>query len=180
MCPSDSSSQCFPSCGAPAHPPHSTCTTSHKVNLLGSILPTKAKTPWPVGPTTMLTKWNTTSTLCQVRANPTGPAPRLLSPQATLLPGLEPRPRSTSSPLGGNRCFMAGYLGSRAITTNLTLRPPLSHLPLSDTTLTLWPLLSHYDHQHSCLKEKWHKGSASSTSPRSPEPEPTQSQGAPW
>ena len=55
-CPSDFSSQCFPSCGAPAHPPHSNCTTSYKVNLLGSILPTKARTPWPAGPTTMLTK----------------------------------------------------------------------------------------------------------------------------
>ena len=38
--------------------------------------------------------------------------------------------------LGGNRCFTVGYLGYRAITTNLTLRPPLSHTLLSHTTLT--------------------------------------------
>ena len=97
-----------------------------------------------------------------------------------------------SPPLGGNRCFTVGYLGSGASTTDLTLRPPLftlrpplSHTPLSHTTLThtaltLGPLLSHYDHPHRCLREKWHQGSASSTSPRSPEPESDQSQGAPW
>ena len=49
-CPSDSSSQCFPSCGAPAHPPRSTCTTTYKVNLLGSILPRRPKRPGRQGP----------------------------------------------------------------------------------------------------------------------------------
>ena len=67
--------QCFPSCGAPTCPPRGTCTTSYKVILLGSIVPTKAKAPWPAGPTTMLTKWNTTPKLHWVRPNLMGPAP---------------------------------------------------------------------------------------------------------
>ena len=39
---------------------------------------------------------------------------------------------------------------------------------------------SHYDHCSHTMTTKWHEGSASSTSPRSPELEHTRSQGAPW
>ena len=48
-----------------------------------------------------------------------------------------------SPPLRGNCCFTVRYLSTRAITTDLTLRPPLftlrpplSHTPLSHTTHT--------------------------------------------
>ncbi|CAM9584974.1 unnamed protein product [Rangifer tarandus platyrhynchus] len=54
---------------------------------------------------------------------------------------------------------------SHTMTTALTHRS-LTHTALTHTTLTL---LSHYDHQLHCLKKKWHGGSASSTSPRSPD-----------
>ena len=84
-----------------------------------------------------------------------------------------------SPPLGGNCCFTVGYLGYRAITTNLALRPPLSHTHCSHTPLS-HTLFSHYDHCSHTMTTKWHEGSASGTSPRSPELEPTQSQGAPW
>ena len=49
-CPRDSSSQCFPSCGAPAHPLRGTCTTSYKVNCWGRSCPLRPKCPGQQGP----------------------------------------------------------------------------------------------------------------------------------
>ena len=59
-----------------------------------------------------------------------------------------------SPPLRGNCCFTVRYLSTRAITTDLTLRPPLftlrpplSHTPLSHTTLT-HDALTHHSQTH--------------------------------
>ena len=66
-----------------------------------------------------------------------------------------------SPPLRGNCCFTVRYLSTRAITTDLTLRPPLftirpplSHTPLSHTTLThhSHTLLSHTTLSHTTLR----------------------------
>ena len=181
-CPRDCSSQCIPSCGAPAHPPRSTCTTSNKVNLLGSTLPTKAKMPWPTGPTAMLTN-ETQPNASSGGGQCDGPSPPLLSPRDTLLPGLGPRPTSLSSwplpwgcstgkaPTGGPFCDpssgmgAAPHSGATAVSQVVTLAP--SYIT---TDLTPRAPLSHYDHQHQRLNKKWHEGPTSSTSPRSPEP----------
>ena len=59
-----------------------------------------------------------------------------------------------SPPLRGNCCVTVRYLSTRAITTDLTLRPPvftlrppLSHTPLSHTTLT-HDALTHHSQTH--------------------------------
>ena len=116
-----------------------------------------------------------------------GPSAPLLSPRDTLLPGLGPRPTSLSSsplpwgcsigkaPTGGPFCDPSSWMGAAphsratAVSQVVTSAPELSPLISHHEHRSHTPL-SHYNHQHQRLKKKWHEGSASSTSPRSPEP----------
>ena len=91
-----------------------------------------------------------------------GPSPRLLSPQATLLPGLGPRPSSSLSwplpwgcstgkvPIGGPSCDpssrmgAAPHSGATAVSRLDTSAPELS------------PPISHYDHHYSHYDHRSH------------------------
>ena len=153
-CPSDFYRQCFPSCGAPARPPRSTCTTTYKVNLLGLILPRRQKAlAGRVHNPPNKMKHNCNASPGEGQSD--GPSPRLLSPQAALLPGLGPRPSSSLSwplpwgcstgkvPIGGPSCDpssrmgAAPHSGATAVSRLDTSAPELS------------PLISHYDHHYS-------------------------------
>ena len=84
-----------------------------------------------------------------------GPSPRLLSPQATLLPGLGPRPSSSLSwplpwgsstgkvPIGGPFCDPSSWMGA-APHSGATA---VSRLDTSAPELS--PPISHYDHHYS-------------------------------
>ena len=91
-----------------------------------------------------------------------GPSPRLLSPQAALLPGLGPRPSSSLSwplpwgsstgkvPIGGpfcdpsSRMGAAPHSGATAVSRLDTSAPELS------------PPISHYDHRYSHYDHRSH------------------------
>ena len=91
-----------------------------------------------------------------------GPSPRLLSPQAALLPGLGPRPSSSLSwplpwgcstgkvPIGGPSCDpssrmgAAPHSGATAVSRLDTSAPELS------------PPISHYDHHYSHYDHRSH------------------------
>lgn len=119
-----------------------------------------------------------------------GPRPQLLSPLGTLLPGLGPRPSFLSSwplswgcsigkgPTGGRFCDPSSRMGAaptqgqllfhsqtphtRDITTNLTVRPLLSHTRLSHTTL-IYRSLIHHSHiplSHTALTHDSHTHTA--------------------
>ena len=99
-----------------------------------------------------------------------GPSPRLLSPQATLLPGLGPRPRSSLSwplpwsnstgklPIGGPFCDPSSWMGaaphsgatavSRLDTSAPELSPPISHY---DHRYSHYDHRSHTHHSHTLL-----------------------------
>ena len=191
-CPRDCSSQCIPSCGAPAHPPRSTCTTSNKVNLLGSTLPTKAKTPWLTGPMAMLTN-ETQPNASSGGGQCDGPSPPLLSPRDTLLPGLGPRPTSLSSwplpwgcstgkaPTGGPFCDpslgmgAAPHSGATAVSQVVTSAPELS------------PLISHHEDRSHTTTTSTSVSTRNGTKALPPAHHPgarnleaTPSQGPPW
>ena len=99
-----------------------------------------------------------------------GPSPRLLSPQATLLPGLGPRPSSSLSwplpwgsstgkvPIGGPFCDPSSWMGaaphsgatavSRLDTSAPELSPPISHY---DHHYSHYDHRSHTHHSHTLL-----------------------------
>ena len=100
-----------------------------------------------------------------------------------------------SPPLRGNCCFTVRYLSTQAITTDLTLRPPLftlrpplSHTPLSHTTLT-HDALTHHSQTHcshtmtistAVSRRNGTKALPPARLPGAWNLEPTQSQLAPW
>ena len=75
-----------------------------------------------------------------------------------------------SPPFGGNCCFTAGYPPISHYNHCYSHYDHHSHTHCSHTPLSHTPL-SHYDHCSHTMTTKWHEGSASSMSPRSPEPE---------
>ena len=177
MCPSDSSSHCSSSCGAPAHRARSTCTASYQVNLLGSILPRRLECPGCQG--LRPCEQNETQPQRFARWGPTQRAqPPLLSP---LLPGLGMRPtyffswpfswgcsmgkapigwpfcdpssRMGAAPHSGDTCcFPVRYWG---ITTDLTLWPPA---PLSQEEMAQRLCLQHVSWEPGSWNPLCHKG----------------------